>query len=211
MRRVLVVAPSAAARAGLEGLLARSGDFAVLGSASDVGLAATVEETEPEVVVVAIESPGALPLPLGLPPDLVPRSPAIVVVGPEPLRRWAPRALRLGARAVLPRTATAVELAAAVEAAAAGLVAAPAELAGEVPARGDPRLDGSAAAPALTPRELEVLTLLAAGRVNKEIAAALGISEHTVKTHLGSIYAKLGVSSRAEAVARGVRAGVLML
>lgn len=57
----------------------------------------------------------------------------------------------------------------------------------------------------------EVLTLLAAGQGNKGIAAGLGISEHTVKTHLNSIYAKLGVSNRAEAVARGVRAGLLML
>jgi DNA-binding NarL/FixJ family response regulator len=63
----------------------------------------------------------------------------------------------------------------------------------------------------LTPREVEVLGMLAEGSGNKMIAARLGISEHTVKTHVGSIFGKLGVSSRAEAVASAARLGLLML
>ena len=62
---------------------------------------------------------------------------------------------------------------------------------------------------ALTAREHDVLALVADGLGNREIAAALGISEHTVKFHLASIFGKLGVSTRTEAVQRGLRLGVI--
>jgi DNA-binding CsgD family transcriptional regulator len=64
---------------------------------------------------------------------------------------------------------------------------------------------------ALTPRELEVLRLVAQGLGNKEIAAELELSTHTVKYHLASVLAKLGVRSRTEAVSRGIRTGLLPL
>jgi len=63
----------------------------------------------------------------------------------------------------------------------------------------------------LTTREREILALLADGLANKQIAARLGISKNTVKTHLELLFDKLGVSSRAEAVATGVRRGLLLL
>ena len=63
----------------------------------------------------------------------------------------------------------------------------------------------------LTNREREILALLADGLGNKQIAARLGISTNTVKTHLELLFEKIGVSSRAEAVATGVRRGLLML
>ena len=66
-------------------------------------------------------------------------------------------------------------------------------------------------APALTNREREVLALLADGLGNKQIAARLGISTSTVKTHLEVVFEKLEVSTRAEAVATAVRLGLLML
>ena len=62
---------------------------------------------------------------------------------------------------------------------------------------------------ALTAREHEVLVLVADGLPNREIAAALAISEHTVKFHLASVFGKLGVSTRAEAVHKGIRRGVI--
>lgn len=62
---------------------------------------------------------------------------------------------------------------------------------------------------ALTVREHDVLALVADGLPNREIAGALGISEHTVKFHLASIFGKLGVSTRTEAVQRGLRLGVI--
>lgn len=61
----------------------------------------------------------------------------------------------------------------------------------------------------LTAREHEVLALVADGLPNREIAAALAISEHTVKFHLASIFGKLGASTRTEAVHRGIRHGVI--
>jgi DNA-binding CsgD family transcriptional regulator len=63
----------------------------------------------------------------------------------------------------------------------------------------------------LTARELEVLRLVARGLVNKEIAAELGVSTHTVKYHLAAVLAKLGAGSRTEAVARGIRTGLVPL
>lgn len=63
----------------------------------------------------------------------------------------------------------------------------------------------------LTPRELATLNLLADGKANKEIAAALGISERTVKTHLGNLFGKLGVTSRTEAVKVATRRGLVRL
>lgn len=70
-----------------------------------------------------------------------------------------------------------------------------------------PSLEGAA----LAPRELEVLRLVAQGFGNKEVAALLGISPHTVKYHLASVLAKLGVSSRTEAVTLGIRTGLVPL
>jgi DNA-binding NarL/FixJ family response regulator len=63
----------------------------------------------------------------------------------------------------------------------------------------------------LTPREIDVLRLLAEGFANREIASRLDISEHTIKFHIRSILAKLGASTRTEAVTRGLRAGLIEL
>jgi DNA-binding CsgD family transcriptional regulator len=64
---------------------------------------------------------------------------------------------------------------------------------------------------ALTPREHEVLQMLTSGLLNKQIAARLKISEHTAKFHVASILGKLGAGTRAEAVAIGVRRGLVLL
>lgn len=64
---------------------------------------------------------------------------------------------------------------------------------------------------ALTPRELEVLEALAQGLSNRGVAALLAISEHTVKFHVSSIFAKLGAENRTDAVRRGVRRGLVAL
>ena len=64
---------------------------------------------------------------------------------------------------------------------------------------------------ALTPRELEVLDLVAEGLSNKAIAARLDISEHTVKFHVSSLFGKLGAGNRTDAVRRGVRLGLITL
>lgn len=71
--------------------------------------------------------------------------------------------------------------------------------------------NGAGPTPRLAPRETQVLELLASGFSNTEIAPKLGISENTVKFHLSSVYQKLGVSTRAEAVYRAVRLGLIPL
>jgi DNA-binding NarL/FixJ family response regulator len=119
--------------------------------------------------------------------------------------------LRSGLRAALPHDASADEIAAAIEAAAHGLIVLHPDILASIE-RTEPvrrpagELDGS-----LTSREVEVLGMLAEGLANKNIAFRLGISEHTVKFHITSIFTKLNASSRAEAVAIGMRQGLILL
>ncbi len=105
---------------------------------------------------------------------------------------------------VLPRDAPARQVEAAVAAAAAGLVVRlPGATAPPVPA-GFAR-DEPLGAALLTPREVEILAMVGEGASNKAVARRLGISAHTVKFHLEAVFRKLGVATRAEAVARGLR------
>jgi DNA-binding NarL/FixJ family response regulator len=213
--RVLVVARSDLERAGLEALLAGRGHLAVgPGAVSLAEARRRIEDgsTDAVQVVLALTERGAEPPRLALAPDVAARGPALVLLAESPPRGWAVRAVRAGARAVLASTASGDAIAAAVEAAAAGLVVLPADALTDVPAT---RVGAAAAhrAPteSLSPREVQVLALLAEGLVNKQIAARLGISRHTVKTHLAALFHKLGVSTRAEAVVAGARAGMILL
>ena len=232
MTRVLVVAGSPVVRAGLESILLHEGAgsrFTIVGSAArSTGLAEQIEELEPEVVLVELpsaEEPPMLGAERGVPPAFVVLADADVADGV-----WIHDALEQGALAVLPRESGSAEIVAAVTAAAAGLVTLHPTFANALlapsrePATGmaaglstetesEPlvpsrRVDGRGD---LTPREIEVLRMLAEGLANKQIAARLGISEHTVKFHIASVYAKLGASSRTEAVRLGVRRGVVVL
>jgi DNA-binding NarL/FixJ family response regulator len=110
------------------------------------------------------------------------------------------------AAGVLPRGVLPAQLDAAVRAVASGLSV---RVAGGLAADGfRPAGDD---APLLTPREAEILTLVSQGLSNKRVARALGISVHTVKFHLEALFAKLDATSRAEAVAKGLRGGVIEL
>ncbi len=117
---------------------------------------------------------------------------------------------RVAVRAVgvLPETAGDAEIAAAVRALAEGMSVGPAGLLAPLLSRWGSEPSGPAG-PRLTAREIEVLRGLAAGRANKQIAGDLGISEHTVKFYTSAIYSKLGATNRAEAVAVGIRLGLL--
>lgn len=118
-------------------------------------------------------------------------------------------ALRSGIRGAISRDATPQEIEAAVNAVASGLVVTtPGSLVKLLP---DAAPFAEELAESLTDRELEVLDLLAEGLSNKLIAHGLTISEHTVKTHVASIFAKLGASSRTEAVSQAIRRGLVML
>jgi two-component system, NarL family, response regulator YdfI len=139
-------------------------------------------------------------------------APALVVLSGEGGLTPA-AALRLGARALLPHEAETDEIVAAVRAAAAGLVVlSPAAVESILPHLPAASQDGGAThGEELTPREIEVLSMLAEGAGNKLIARRLGISEHTVKFHVGSILGKLNASSRTEAVTIGIRQGLILV
>ena len=114
--------------------------------------------------------------------------------------------LRGRVRAILPRHAPAEQIVAAIHAAATGLVA--------VPFEASRVLSSNVKEPmgeALTPRELETLEMMAEGLSNKQIAYRLGISDHTAKFHVNSIFAKLEAGTRTEAVMRGIRMGLVKL
>jgi DNA-binding NarL/FixJ family response regulator len=119
------------------------------------------------------------------------------------------RALPLRGWGVVPPDAPPEELAAAASAAAQGLIVLPRSLTEQLlQERASPVEELSEP---LTAREREVLELLARGLPNRLIAVELHISEHTVKFHLSSLYAKLEVNNRAEAVSRGARHGLISL
>lgn len=122
------------------------------------------------------------------------------------LAEWAP-----GGFAALDAGASPAELLAGVLSAAAGLAALPPDLLGPLQG-GDPDdgdLDLGPPEVGLTPRERDVLARLAEGLSNKRAARELGVSESTVKFHVQALYAKLGVQSRAGAVARGIALGLV--
>lgn len=216
MISVFIVAASPLARAGLENLLvARQVEIA--------GKVASLDELEDRfddapVDVILVDSTGEPLEPLldslnatGLAPDF-----SMVLLTEPATLAAASSTLRVGVRAVLPNDISSDQLVAALQAAASGLlVLHPAQ----VPA---PIINGFASATArsrgleelaepLTPREGEVLQMLASGLGNKEIAAKLTISEHTVKFHVASILGKLGAGSRTEAVSLGIRRGLVLL
>ena len=215
--RVLVVARSPVIAAGLTALAAEGGLTVVRSASGVAGLADAVADTRPDVVLWALDAGDHLRLP-PLAPDAAQRPPRLVVVAHDADPRLVPRLVQVGAVAVLPPDATAHAIALAVEAAGAGFglldAAALEHLAAQPAAAGAvgtaPPLR-AAAAPTLTPRELEVLGLMAQGLANRAIAARLGISAHTAKTHVAAVLAKLGVASRAEAVMAGVRQGMVLL
>ena len=93
-----------------------------------------------------------------------------------------------------------------------GLVVSGDDLAGVAADRDDGEAPNGAVDPGrepLTPRERQVLALVARGLSNRAIAERLSVSPHTAKTHVSSIYGKLGAANRAEAVRRGIRLGLL--
>ena len=114
---------------------------------------------------------------------------------------------------VLPLEASAEEISAALHALGEGLWVGSPAFASSLLERHQPQVieAGEPVSDPLTHRELEILQLAAEGMANKQIALALNISEHTVKFHLSSLYAKLGVTSRTEAIRAGVRQGRVVM
>lgn len=216
MISVFIVAASPLARSGLENLLlARQIEIA--------GTAAHLDELDGRLAdlsadAILVDSTGEpfeaflnSLVSSGLASDFS------VVVLADHVSAASSAALRGGVRAVLPNDVSPEQLVAALQAAANGLlVLHPAQVAAQVTSNGFASLQsrsrelGGLAEP-LTPRESEVLQMLASGLGNKEIAAKLAISEHTVKFHVASILGKLGAATRTEAVSIAIRRGFVLL
>jgi DNA-binding NarL/FixJ family response regulator len=199
--RVTIVSPNHALRVGLREML---GGYPNIRVTDEAVRLADVNERETEVAVVASVSSvhgvehkdfGILFL-----TDEIDSLRPMLMAG---IRVWG----------VLSAEANADELAAAIAAVAEGLwVGAPGLVEGlmRLPKSGDGSGEESLPEP-LTAREKEVLEHMAGGLANKQIALALGISEHTVKFHLSALYAKMGAASRTEAVKRGIELGLISL
>ncbi len=211
--RVLVLADDPLARAGLAALLAEQPGCAVAGRASSADdILAAVETYRPDVLLWDL---GWNPAPalerLAEAGETLPPAALLLADAATATEAWA-----AGARGLLRRNAEPAQLATALAALAGGLAVVDPEFVPVVSPPSERRLPVPVESPEplaedLTPRELEVLRLLADGLPNKTIARRLGISEHTVKFHLNAILGKLGAASRTEAVVRATRLGLILL
>jgi DNA-binding NarL/FixJ family response regulator len=203
--RLLIADDHPVVRDGLSGMFAADPDFSVVGEAGDGSQALRLAEAvRPDVILMDLRMPGMDGVTAIA--ELARRgNPArVLVLTTYDTDSYVLPAIEAGATGYLLKDAPRDELLRAVRAAAAGQpVLAPTVAA---------RLMNRVRAPEpelLSQRELEVLGLVAAGTTNREAAARLFISEATVKTHLLHIYAKLGVTDRAAAVAEAFNRGLL--
>jgi DNA-binding NarL/FixJ family response regulator len=209
--RVFLIAASPLARAALLNRL-KPPSVKIVGNAASIDtLGVEFSDAQADVLLVdsAGESPAATIESLA-DSDLAAEIP-IVVLTDSTAPAASSQALQAGIRAVLPSDISADQLIAALQAAAAGLVVLhPTEITAAFTPT--PASQSLAELPEpLTRREREVLQMLAAGLANKEIAARLSISDHTAKFHVAAILGKLGAATRTEAVALGIRRGLILL
>ena len=191
MIRVLLSVSSPALRAGLRALLTSDKTISILNDSLD-------EENEADVVITSA-SPASF-----FHNEVDPASSAATLLLSDNQLN-VPEMRRLSrVWGILPTDASAEELTAAVHALSQGLIVGTSTLLFE--SESEPLSHGP-----LSDRESEVLGLLAKGLANKQIALALGISEHTVKFHVSSIYTKLNVTNRTEALREGLRGGWIAL
>jgi DNA-binding NarL/FixJ family response regulator len=218
--QVMIVAPSQAMRAGLRSLLSGDAELTITREAASLAGVGTHTWREVDVLIKA-DAVNGLAASLSELQASLPGSepfPALLLLSDEAASIGDLTGLPLRAWGILPVDASTEELIAAVHALHEGLIVAAPHLfshllasrpqAGEVLAF---NTADQAQIEALTARETEVLQLLAQGLANKQIAVMLSISEHTVKFHVSSIYAKLGAANRTEAVRLGARRGLILL
>ena len=212
MIRVLIVAASPLARAGLQSLLGDQ-DVEIAGSTPTLeSLANQMPDVEADVVLVEASGEQFEGVIDSLIASQLASETAVVLLSEHFEPRWLAEGLRAGVRAVLPSDLSPDQLVAALEAAATGLIVMhPGEVNQLFPAAEPASHPLAELTEPLTPRESEVLQMLASGLANKEIAARLAISEHTVKFHVASILGKFGAGSRTEAVSLGIRRGLILL
>ncbi|MER3434734.1 MAG: DNA-binding response regulator [Leptolyngbya sp. ERB_1_1] len=195
MIRVFIIAQSIVTQAGLTALL--SPDLEIAGSAiRPASISSTVATSDATVILLEQDALPAdfseIEIPIVL---LLEESSAIAEI------------LQSGVRSILPSDVSREQLTEAIKATSAGLTVLHPDL---IESLFVPTVRSSEPVP-LTPREIEVLRMLAEGMGNKAISQHLNLSEHTVKFHISSIFSKLDVSSRTEAVILGAKQGWILL
>lgn len=213
MIRVLIGARSLIMQTGLEAMMTREPMIQVVGRVADLSTMEQAFRSQPPDVVVlelALLTEAHLEQLTALQEEV-----AIAVLVTSTESYSVTMLLQSGVQAILPLDVTPDEIILTIEAIAAGLVVLHPEVSNallrELPESHQPEVLSDALNAPLTPREIEVLQLLATGLSNKAIARQLHLSEHTVKFHISSIFTKLNATSRTEAVTVGMRQGLIFI
>jgi DNA-binding NarL/FixJ family response regulator len=219
--RIVVADDHQVVRTGFAELLGTQPDFEVLGTACDGAEAVQISrELQPDVVLMDVRMPGtdgieATRQLAGPGAGSPPGGPRILILTTFDLDEYVYDALRAGASGFLLKDVTAERLFDAVRVVAAGdALLAPTvtrRLIGEfAQMRPEPDAAPAAALATLTPRETQVLRLVAEGLSNTEIAARLVVTEETVKTHVSRVLSKLGLRDRTQAVVAAYESGLVV-
>ncbi|MEU5155908.1 response regulator transcription factor [Glycomyces sp. NPDC021274] len=202
--RLLLVDDHPVVRRGLRGYLELEADFTVVGEAGDGEEALrAIEETRPDVVLLDLKMPGLDGQGVldRLDQDDAPR--VLVLTSATDAER-VPNAIAAGAAGFVYKDIDPDALASAIRTVHAGqLLLSPVAMRGLMNGNGS-----SPSAPSLTPRESQVLGLIAKGQTNRQIARALGVSEKTVKTHVTNLLRRIGAADRTQAALWAVRHGI---
>jgi DNA-binding NarL/FixJ family response regulator len=214
MTGIVVADDHEVVRAGFAALLDTQPDFTVLGTAADGAQAVrTCRELRPDVVLMDVRMPGTDGIEATRQLALADQAPRVLILTTFDLDEYVFDALRAGASGFLLKDVTAEQLFAGVRVVASGdalltpgvtrrLISEFARI--RPPAAPPPTLAN------LTPRETEVLRLVAEGLSNTEIAARLVVTEDTVKTHVSRLLAKLGLRDRTQAVITAYESGLVV-
>lgn len=201
--RLLVADDHAVVRDGLVAILRRQKDLEVAGEARDgVEAVARFRELRPDVLLLDLEMPLLDGLGVIRQVRALDAQARIVVLTTYAGDERIHRALGAGAAAYLLKDTETDSLLQAIRSVHRGGHALDPAVVAALARR-------EMAGATLSPREIEVLQMVASGRSNKEIAALLGVSPGTVKTHVASIHEKLGVADRTEAVVRAIQRGII--
>jgi DNA-binding NarL/FixJ family response regulator len=214
MTQIIIVARYPTIRAGLASILAAEADISVIADLDDVALLPMVIEAHlPDALLIDLvdDTPDRLAALQALADDGL--LPPVVLLAGSPSDALG--ALGLPFVSLLLRDASSNEIRTALRSTKDGLVTFDPRIVTEIQEHLNwqqrPVPEALVEQVALTPRELQVLQAIGRGLPNKAIAVELGISDHTVKFHVGSIFQKLDVSSRSEAIALAARRGLLAL